>query len=70
MEKLGYVPQVSSDQKDQLIVTDQLVHSLNDHNWTQLAQFAAEEKANLILEDRLVDEIEKMEDEITISQAF
>jgi hypothetical protein len=70
MEKLGYVPQVSSDQKDQPIVADQLVHSLNDHNWTQLAQFAAEEKANLILEGRLVDEIEKMEDEITISSSF
>lgn len=70
MEKSGYVPQVSSDQKDQPIVTDQLVHSLNDHNWTDLAQFAAEEKANLILEDRLVDEIKKMEDEITISPSF
>ena len=70
VEKTGYVPQVSSDQKDPLLVTDQLVHSLNDHNWTQLAQFAAEEKANIILEDRLVDEIEKMEDEITISPSF
>jgi len=46
------------------------LHSLKDDNWTQLAQFAANEKANLILEDRLVNEIEKMEDQITISPSL
>ena len=70
MEKLESVPQLSSDKKDELIVSDQLVHSLKDDNWTQLAQFAANEKANLILEDRLVNEIEKMEDQITISPSL
>ena len=70
MEKLESVPQLSSDKKDQLIVSDQLVHSLNDDKWTRPALFAANEKANLILEDRLVNEIEKMEDQITINPSL
>jgi predicted HicB family RNase H-like nuclease len=70
MEKLESVPQLSSDKKDQLIVSDQLVHSLNDDKWTRPALFAANEKANLILEDRLVNEIEKMEVQITINPSL
>jgi hypothetical protein len=70
MEKSEPVPQLSSGKKDQLIVSDQLVHSLNGDNWTQLAQFAANEKANLILEDRLVNEIKKMEDQLTINPSL
>jgi hypothetical protein len=70
MEKLESIPQLISEKKDQLIVSGQLVHLLNDDNWTQFAQFAANEKANLILEDRLVNEIEKMESQITINPSL
>ena len=70
IEKLDSVSQLSSGKRDQLTVSEQLVHSLKDDNWTQLAQLTADKKANFILEDRLVNEIEKMEDQITINPSL